>query len=198
MVSFSDREKFIVLLSNDFILKSDAIIILEGDGEFRIAKAAELYKKGFARNVVFSGGLDKPHFGAYTFKKLEENIAAQGIPKETIIVESQSTNTRQQAEEVVKLCKIYKWESIILVASHYHQYRAFLTFLKHIEEENFSLIIHNAPANKIPWFSKNVWGKRVELLEIEFNKINEYQNVGHVSDYSDAIKYFKWKEARLV
>lgn len=198
MDSFSDREKFIVLLSNDFIVKSDAIVILEGDGEFRVAKAAELYKKGFARNVVFSGGLDKPQSGAYTFKKLEAKIVSQGIPKEIVIVEAESTNTRQQAEEVLKLCKIHKWESIILVASHYHQYRAFLTFLKHIEEENFSLIIHNAPSNKIPWFSKNTWGKRIDLLEIEFNKINEYQDLGHVSNFSNAIKYFKWKETKLV
>ena len=53
----TSREKFIAIVDNDNIQKSDAIILLEGDGFNRYRKAVELYKEGYAEKIVFSGGI---------------------------------------------------------------------------------------------------------------------------------------------
>jgi hypothetical protein len=53
--------------------------------------------------------------------------------------------------------------------------------------------MYNSPCN-IPWFEKNEWGIRFELLEDEFNKIEMYQNTNDVCSYEDAIEYIKWIE----
>ena len=46
-MKITDREKFIALVDNDSIDKSDVIVLLEGDGYNRYSKAVELFKKGY-------------------------------------------------------------------------------------------------------------------------------------------------------
>ena len=52
----TDREKVIALVDNDCLQKSDAIVLLEGDGLNRYQKAVDLFKRGFADKIIFSGG----------------------------------------------------------------------------------------------------------------------------------------------
>ena len=79
----------------------------------------------------------------------------------------------------------------MLIASNYHQYRAYLTFLKCMEDANLLIEIMNAPA-RLKWFEENNWGRRIEILDLEFEKIEKYSH--HLSTYEKAIEYQKWKE----
>lgn len=190
----TELEKLIVLVDNDIIKPSDAIILLEGDGLNRVDKAVEIYKNKYANIIVFSGKIDNPSYGSYNAKKILPVLLSMGIPEEDILHENKSANTREQAVEVIKLSIKKNWKRIILVASHYHQYRAYLTFLKVLLDQNIDLIIYNAPANKLRWFEETGWGKRIDLLEIEFQKISEYNELNHIASYQSAIEYQKWKE----
>lgn len=187
------REQFIALVDSDILMPSDAIIFLEGDGYNRIDKVVQLFQQKLAPVIVFTGGIYKPEYGSlneeYIFPKLKE----KGIPDSAIISEQKSQNTREQAEEVMKLAKEYNWKSIILVASNFHQYRAYLTFLKGMQDMNLSLQILNAPA-ELEWFSETGWGKRIDLLKDEFKKIEEYKKNGHIASFEFAIEYQKQKE----
>jgi uncharacterized SAM-binding protein YcdF (DUF218 family) len=192
----TDSEVFIALCSNDKLVQSDAIVYLEGDALNRTDKVLELYKNGWAKKIVFSGGIYNETYGSLPYKFISPELIKH-VDEESIIVEDQSQHTRQQAENVIQLCKNNNWNSIILVGSHYHQYRAFLTFLKVLIEESLhqTLKIINAPADQLDWFKPHGYGgNRYELMYKEFEKIQAYSINGHVASYKEAIDYLKWKE----
>ena len=193
-MEISEREKFIILVDNDIIKKADAIILLEGDALNRCKQAASLYKYNFSNKIVFSGGITDHNYGSLPAEFILPELIKLGVKLEHIIIEDKSQNTKEQAEEVIKIVLKNNWSKIILVASHNHQYRAFLTFLKVINDLNYNLIIYNAPAKDLKWFSDGGYGTRFDQLESEFVRIYKYRQIGHLATFDEAIKYQQWKE----
>lgn len=191
----NNKEKFLVLISNERLKKADAIILLEGDGLNRVKPAADLYLQGWADTIVVSGGVYTPDYGSYPSEYLIPELIKGGVPSEKIVIEGKSKHTREQAEEVLELARNHGWKKIILVASSYHQPRAFLTFLKVMNEKNLKLQIINAPARELSWFEETGWGKRNELLDAEFEKIEKYMALGQMATFKEAIEYQQWKES---
>jgi len=185
------KEQLVILVSNDVIpAKTDAIVLLEGDGFSRISTACDLIKNKYADKLVFSGGIDNPSYGSYTYDKCLPYILEAGVNEEQIITELESQHTREQAKFVVEKCLEYKWKSFVLVASHYHQCRAFLTFLKILQETELDkkIRVYNKPA--LPaWHEPSPWGKRIDLLKSEFEKIGQYTKLGHIATYESALVY---------
>lgn len=81
--------------------KADVIV---GFGNFNTdiaARAAELYLKGYAPKILFTGGLGRntagllPESEAQRFKR---TAMACGVPEEDIVIEDKSTNTRENIE----------------------------------------------------------------------------------------------------
>lgn len=189
--------QFLALVYNDTLKKSDAIICLEGDGISRAIYSARLFKDGWANFIVVSGGLNNPKTGAPA-ASLAKELIKKGVPSTAIIIEDKSQNTKEQAEEVMKLTREKKWSKIILVASAFHQPRAFLTFLKAMEDVKQEISIFNAPVRELSWFKKSPWGKtRFELLEEELRKTKEYTKKGDLASFDEAIEHQKWKEAQV-
>ena len=189
----TDREKFIVLLDCDSPQKSDAIVLLEGDGFARYKKAVYLYKENIAPIICFSGGFDDKKTGAYTFDKIKPLILGYDIPETHLMHESASKNTYEQAVEIVKIAKEKNWNRITLVASHYHSYRAFLTFLRVMKKEMPNLLMDMASVKDLDWFEENIWGRRIDLLEKEFEKIDLYQKKDNVAKFTEGVEYLEWK-----
>ncbi len=194
-----DIDLFITFVATDFYKKSDVVIILEGDGINRISKACKIYNNQLADFIVFSGGVDNIKYGSYTFEKCAKEFKKSNINPNKIIIEEKSQNTRHQAENIIDLCLTNNWNSIILTASHYHQFRAFLTFLKVLIEKKLEkkIIIYNAIVNNLNWYKETGWGIRIELLKLEFKKINKYQKENDVASFREAIEYFKWREQNI-
>ena len=192
----TEREVFIALCSNDRLRRCDAVVFLEGDGLSRIAKVLELYSNCWATKVIFSGGMSDHENGSLPYEFIAPELL-KFVKEDDVFVEGESKNTREQAENVIELCGKMNWKSLILVASHYHQYRAFLTFLKVLIERDISnaLVIVNASANQLDWFSHEPKKKsRYDLLYNEFEKIDLYSSKGHIASFKEAISYFQWKE----
>lgn len=189
----TEKEKFILLTNSDTPKNADVVILLEGDGFTRIHTACKLLKKGFSRTLIFSGGIENVNYGSFPFSMCKQHILTEGVSSQNIIHESQSQNTRQQAENVIQMCLKNKWSKVILVATEYHQFRAFLTFLKVLIEQNLERVIciFNASA-KADWFEETGWGRRIDLLEDEFDKIELYKHSGHIAEYKDALNYYQW------
>ncbi len=188
----TSKELFIILTNSSNISNADAVILLEGDGYARVSKAVSLIKEGWSNTLVFSGGIDNELVGSFTLEKCKDRIIEAGFDISNIIHEASSQNTRQQALEVIDLCLKHDWRKIILVASHYHQYRAFLTFLRVLEERELLDIIHimNSPAF-LDWFEESYPGKkRIDLLENEFEKIEKYRLNSHISSFESAVNYY--------
>lgn len=154
----------------------------------------ELLDSGWARVIVISGGILNPDNGSLPASDIKDQLIGNGVSEADILTETMSMNTREQALNVIKMANNSGWRRIILVASHYHQYRAYLTFLKVILDMKSGIEIVNAPANTLSWFEINKWGSRFDLLENEFEKIESYSKAGHIATYSQAIEYQRWKE----
>lgn len=193
----TDREKIMAIVDNDCLTKSDAAILLEGDGLFRFEKAVDLYNKGTVLKIVFSGNIEDKGYGSFPFDEVRPYILKGGVAECDLIHEDKSKNTRQQAVEVVKMAVDRGWEKLALVASHEHQYRAYLTFLKEVLDTKSGLILYNAPARNLNWFIDSGWGTRFERLAAEFERIEEYTARGHLANAQEVVEYQKWKESLL-
>lgn len=190
----TDKEKCIAIIDNDILRKSDAIVLLEGDGLHRYQKTVDLFNQGWAKKIIFSGGITDYEYGSFPFSDVLPYILATGVPNEAIIHESSSLNTKEQATEVLRIVNTNNWKKIILVASHEHQYRAYLTFLRQVIDQNNNIVLFNSPARNLGWFNDSGWGIRFERLDLEFEKIDKYSKLGHLATFKEVIEYQKWKE----
>lgn len=193
----TDREKILAIVDNDCLSESDAIILLEGDGFDRFRKAVSLYKQGKAPKIVFSGNIIDYDYGSFPFSEVLPRMLQEGIPEEDIIHEDRSQNTREQAVEVVRMAQERGWSKLILVASHEHQYRAYLTFLREVLDTKSGITLYNAPARNLNWFEDKGWGTRFQRLEAEVARIEKYTELGHLAHADEVIAYQQWKEAQL-
>ncbi len=187
------QAQFIAIIDNEPLKKADVIVLLTGDGLFRTEKVIQLYKQRWAPIIVISGGVNNRSYGSLPAGELGKKLIKVGIPKSIIILDGESQNTRQQAVNIIKLASRKNWKRLILVASNYHQYRAYATFLKAMLDANQMIDIINAPAN-LSWFRKEPWGRRIDLLESEFKKIDRYTKDGHIASYDELLNNQRWKE----
>jgi len=194
----TDREKFICLVSNDTLQKGDAIILLEGDGLNRIKETARLFKEGYAPIVVISGGMKNPPT-SLPASEMKPELVRAGVPQKFIVLEEKSLNTLEQGAEIMKMVKARNWRTIIIIASNFHQYRAYLIFLKAMRDAGIVINMINAPARDLSWFKdeRDVGGQRINVLENEFEKIDKYTKSGQIASFQNALDYFKWKEKNI-
>ena len=190
----TEREKVIAIIDNDCLQVSDAIVLLEGDGLNRYRKAVDMYNNKWADKIVFSGGITDYEYGSYPYSDVLPHILNTGVPFDVIIHENKSLNTREQAVEVIKMALENGWRKLILVATHEHQYRAYLTFLREVLDKSPTLLLFNAPVRNLKWFTENPWGKRFDRLQQEFERIEKYAKLGHLATEKEVIDYQIWKE----
>lgn len=190
----TEREKFIAIVDNDILYESDAIILLEGDGLNRYREAVELYNRGIAPKIVFSGDIIDREYGSFPLMDILPHLLKEGVSADNIIHEDKSLNTREQAIEVIKMSIAHCWKRLALVASKEHQYRAYLTFLREILDIESDIILYNVPVRNLGWFEDAKWGTPFDRLDQEFSRIEKYSQLGHLATYREAIEYQKWKE----
>lgn len=193
----TDRETIMAIIDNDCLSKSDVAVLLEGDGFFRFQKAVELYKNGLVGKIVFSGNTDNREYGSYPFEDIKPFILEKGVPEHDLIHEDKSLHTQQQAVEIVKMAMEQGWKRLALVASHEHQYRAYLTFLREVLDTKSGIILYNAPVRNLNWFIDSGWGTRFKRLSAEFDRIEKYSAMGHLANVREIVEYQKWKESLL-
>ena len=190
----TDREIIMAIVDNDCLKPSDAIILLEGDGFHRFQKAVDLYKKGYGKKIVFSGAIVQKEYGSFPFEEVKPYILNAGVPEEDLIHEDKSLQTQQQAVEVVKIAMENGWKRLALVASHEHQYRAYLTFLRQVLDSKSEIILYNAPVRNLDWFVDSGWGMRFDRLKAEIERIEKYSAFGHLANAQEVVEYQQWKE----
>ena len=191
----TDREIILAIVDNDCLEHSDAAVLLEGDGFFRFRKAVELYKQGKADRIIFSGNIIDRDYGSYPYEEVAPYILGNGVPEKDLIHEAKSQHTRQQAVEVVRMAMENGWKRLALVASHEHQYRAYLTFLREVLDTHSGIILYNAPVRNLNWFVDSGWGYRFDRLKAEFERIEKYSALGHLATAQEVIEYQQWKES---
>lgn len=148
--------------------------------EERIQYAVELYKKGYARNLIFSSGF------TYVFKEplvMKALAVSLGVPDEAIILEDKSGNTYENVKFTREILIQKKWDEILLVSSPYHMRRLSLVFNKMAKEIDVSYV----PIPKSLFYSreiKNFPGKKV------LKQINIQQIKGILHEYLGILYYW--------
>jgi uncharacterized SAM-binding protein YcdF (DUF218 family) len=105
--------------------QADAIILL-GDDNFnadRAARAAQLYRAGWAPRLVASGRYLRPYA---SITELEEHdLEARGVPAVAVVrFAHRAENTRDEMAALAQLISSRGWKRILLVTSNYHTRRS--------------------------------------------------------------------------
>lgn len=170
-----------LIFANDLQVKADLIIVPGSSHKQLPLKAAHLLKKGVAKKIIFTGGLNQ---------KLEENesdwgakVAIKaGVAKKNILVESKSTNTKENALEALRVIKTNRLshKKILLVSKPYHARRLKMTFLNIFTNSEFFVIpvVDDRKIEKNNWWKDDV--KSQKVME-EVGKISEYYLKGDLS-----------------
>lgn len=112
---------------------TDAIVAISGgDTSSRAREAIELYKKGWAPKLIFSGAAQDKS-GPSNAEVMRDAARDAGVPDADIITEDEGETTRQNAENTLDIFQENDISSVILVTSGYHQRRASLEFNKRSE-----------------------------------------------------------------
>lgn len=109
---------------------ADAIVAISGgDTLARASEAIELYKRGWAPLLIFSGAAQDKS-GPSNAEVMRRVAVESGVPARAIVVESEGETTKQNAEKSRSIFEERRIRSVIVVTSAYHQRRAGLEFDK--------------------------------------------------------------------
>ena len=104
---------------------SDVIVVLGDDNlrADRAARAAELFKSGFAPRVIASGRFLRPYA---TVSELEEHdLTEDGVPAAAVIrLAHNAADTREEAVAISRQLSEHGWKRVLLVTSNYHTRRS--------------------------------------------------------------------------
>ena len=122
-------------LMNHEVAKADAILVLCSHDERVAERGAQLFLEGFAPLIIFAGG-----HGMITSRLWQEPEAVRfarvamdlNVPRESILIESQSTNTGENIAFTKKLLaeKGFNPQRFIVVQKPYMERRSYATFRK--------------------------------------------------------------------
>ena len=100
---------------------ADAALVLSGDGAYRrVARAAELYRAGAVPIVIVTGR----GIGGDSAEALRAECVERGIAAESVLMERESTSTRENMLFVAPLVRRGGYRRVALVTSDYHMGRA--------------------------------------------------------------------------
>lgn len=157
------------------------VILVFGSNDIRTAvRAAELFQLGYAPYIICSGGngkdttYDKPE--AVTFA---EEIIKMGVPQQSVITESQSTNTGENILFTRKLIQErgYNFASFIVVQKPYMERRVYATFCKQWPDANFMV---TSPQLTFDEYFTDAQFKQevIQLMVGDLERIREYPKLG--------------------
>ncbi len=148
--------KFLVVKGK--LEKADVIIVLGGDGNGeRVEEGVKLYKQGFAKYLLMSGG---PLAWKLTSAQwMKKQAMESGVPEKWILLEDKSKSTIEDAKFSLPIIVGRDFKSVILVTSPYHTRRAARVFRKVFSRDGIKIMIH--PVEKSE-FNPDRWWTRHE------------------------------------
>ena len=111
--------------------QTDALIVLGGGVTVgRILDAWRIYHAGKAPVIVISGGYLPWEAASPEAERIANVLAEFGVPRSTLVQETASRTTRENAVNTAAIFKERGWRNGLLVTSGYHMPRALAAFRK--------------------------------------------------------------------
>ncbi|PCI89452.1 hypothetical protein COB18_04010 [Candidatus Kaiserbacteria bacterium] len=162
--------------------KADLIFVL-GSSDIRVAhRAVDLFKEGFAPIVVFSGGygrLTKEVWNKPEAEVFSNEAIKLGVPKDKILIETESANTGENVQFTKKLLKENNIDpaSIIAVQKPYMLRRTYATLMKQWPGQDF--MVTGPEIDFDDYFTKELSKDLViSILVGDTQRIKEYPTEG--------------------
>lgn len=150
------------LIVQDKIEPAQLIIVLAGDdnGE-RVVEAVNLYQKGYAKNLLMSGG--PLAWNLTSAEWMRKQARTLGVPAHAIILEDKSRSTLENALFTLPILKKRGIKSIILVTTPTHSGRAKRVFKKVYSKEGIKVMSYPAQKSR---FQLSGWWTRHEDTQL--------------------------------
>ncbi|MBW8017068.1 MAG: YdcF family protein [Planctomycetes bacterium] len=95
----------------------------------RTVTGCNLYLKGFAPKIIFSGG---PGPGAVgETEAMKKRALEMGVPEKDIIIDTDGLNTKKTVENTSEIFQNLSFEKVIAVSHYYHLPRIKMTYQRH-------------------------------------------------------------------
>jgi Uncharacterized conserved protein len=114
---------FLLQLPAGTPVKADAIVILGGGKGDRVAKALDLYRVGYAKNLVLTGRLSRPKKVSEVHDLRAEFLINRQVPADDISHLSPSENSWEEAQSSLRMMQQRGWERVIVVSDPPHMLR---------------------------------------------------------------------------
>jgi uncharacterized SAM-binding protein YcdF (DUF218 family) len=111
--------------------RADAALVLSGDVDYlRLQRAIQLFKARAVPFLILTGA----GVGGDSAAEMEHIAVSQGVPKESILLETRSTTTRENLLFVAPLLRAQELKRVLLVTSESHMRRALLAAQKAVPD----------------------------------------------------------------
>ena len=112
----------------------------------RINHAIQLYEDGYVDYIIFTGGIGRRD--TLSEAEVSRNYAvARGVPVEAILLDTTSTNTRENLGNAKLVAEEKQLDSFLIVSTPFHMKRAILI------AEEMELNAYTSPTRTIQWIN---------------------------------------------
>jgi uncharacterized SAM-binding protein YcdF (DUF218 family) len=173
------------LVETDPLSKSDVLYVLAGTKIERALEAVDLYKAGFAPEVLLSPGRREPAELMLRARGVKlpsdseivrDTITQLGVPPSVVVMPDGSVdNTAQEADLLRQLAAERGWHSVIVVTSKYHSRRSAFAFRRALRDTDVRIEV--APTRYDPSDPQHWWRNRADLrwVLLEWEKLVLYR-----------------------
>lgn len=154
------------LMHEDKLQQADAMFILSGGGYDRGNEAYRVYRSGYTKQIICTGGNPVVEMKVFDIDTLESdmttaNLKRLNIPDSNIVQIKYGTSTQEEKDTIINYCKQHQLKKVILLSSRLHTARVHSVFRKPFEDAGVELIIHGAPSSR---FNEYEWWKSEDGL----------------------------------
>ena len=172
-----------LLIVDEPLKKSDAIVVLAGGEPGRPWGAADLYNRDLADYVIVTRDQVQPEEAELVQRGIDlvdgrgnyiRVLRGLGVPNEKIVsVEKAAGDTVSEMQQIRKLCLERNWHSLIIVTANYHTRRARMA-ARYVLGPEFKFAVSATPHGGLN--SREWWTSRSDIRTflIEFEKLVAY------------------------
>ncbi|PYX87875.1 MAG: hypothetical protein DMG68_10300 [Acidobacteria bacterium] len=149
--------------------KSDVIVVLAGETDYRPARGLELLNQGYGTRLLIDAPARERIFSASTTELAQH--WAQSLPQAQLIsiCPIYGLSTKDETHEAVACANRLGARRILLITSDYHTRRALSTFQHEVPQVTFSMAAAYDPRSfGTAWWQHREWAKTAfyELLRL--------------------------------
>lgn len=140
--------------------KSDVILVLAGETEYRPARALWLRDQGYASRVVFDVPADARIYDSTALELAQKWIAEQAQANTLTLCPIHGLSTKAESLDAAECLRKLGAHSVLLVTSDFHTRRALSIFRKEDRQHVFSVAAAYDPTQfGVQWWRQRQWAK---------------------------------------